>query len=81
MWTQLYWDNTAFWLMSKVRQWLAAHSFKKLGFELSYSAGIAMRLHNSDSIENMLERADVALYKAKSQGRGCTLASSEVPGA
>jgi len=37
-----------------------------------------MRMHNTDTIENMLERADVALYKAKSQGRGCTLASSEM---
>ena len=62
----------------RLRQWLARHSLKELGFELSYSGGIAMRMHNTDTIENMLERADVALYKAKSQGRGCTLASSEM---
>jgi len=62
----------------RMRQWLALHSLNELGFALSYSGGIAMRMHNTDSIENMLERADVALYKAKSQGRGCTLASSEV---
>ena len=62
----------------RLRQWLARHSVQELGFELSYSGGIAMCMHNSDTIENLLERADVALYKAKSQGRGCTLASPEM---
>ena len=62
----------------RLRQWLARYSLKELGFELSYSGGIAMRMHNTDTMENMLQRADVALYKAKSQGRGCTLASSEM---
>ena len=61
----------------RLRQWLAQHSVNELGFELSYSGGIATRVDNTDTIENMLQRADVALYKAKSQGRGCTLASSE----
>jgi diguanylate cyclase (GGDEF)-like protein len=59
----------------RLRQWLAQHSARDLGFDLSYSAGVAMRLHDSDSIDAMLQRADVALYQAKSQGRGCTLAS------
>lgn len=59
----------------RMRQWLAQHSTQELGFELSYSAGIAMREHDSDSIDTMLQRADVALYDAKSQGRGCTLVS------
>lgn len=60
----------------RMRQWLAQHSQQELGFELSYSAGIAMRVNDNDSIDSMLQRADVALYEAKSQGRGCTLASS-----
>ena len=64
----------------RLRQWLARHSLTELGFELSYSGGIAMRLHDTDTIEHMLHRADVALYKAKSQGRGRTLASSELLG-
>jgi len=59
----------------RLRQWLAQNSAKELGFDLSYSAGIAMRLHDADSIDIMLHRADVALYQAKSQGRGRTLAS------
>ncbi|WP_083664376.1 GGDEF domain-containing protein [Herminiimonas arsenitoxidans] len=60
----------------RMRQWLAEHSPQELGFKLSYSAGIAMRVHEGDTIDTMLQRADVALYEAKSQGRGCTLASS-----
>jgi len=59
----------------RLRQWLAQHSGKELGFPLSYSGGVSMRLHDTDTIDIMLQRADVALYKAKSQGRGCTLAS------
>jgi diguanylate cyclase (GGDEF)-like protein len=59
----------------RVREWLAQHSAKELGFELSYSAGIAMRLDDTDTIDIMLHRADVALYQAKSQGRGRTLVS------
>lgn len=62
----------------RLRQWLALHSIDELGFELSYSGGIAMRMDSTDTIERMLQRADVALYKAKSQGRGCTLSSSEM---
>lgn len=59
----------------RMRQWLVQHSPQELGFKLSYSAGIAMREHDGDTIDTMLQRADVALYEAKSQGRGCTLAS------
>ncbi|WP_432380514.1 GGDEF domain-containing protein [Duganella sp. P38] len=64
----------------RMRQWLAQHSANELGFALSYSGGLAMRLHDGDTIDAMLERADVALYQAKSEGRGRTLASSLPPG-
>jgi diguanylate cyclase (GGDEF)-like protein len=57
----------------RLRQWLAQHSAPELSFGLSYSAGIAMRMHDADTIEIMLQRADVALYQAKAQGRGRTL--------
>lgn len=60
----------------RLRAWLAQHSLQALGFQLSYSAGFTMRLHHGDAIENMLQRADVALYQAKAQGRGRTLASA-----
>ena len=59
----------------RLRQWLAQHSASELGFTLSYSGGIAVRTHATDAIEDMLQRADVALYHAKSQGRGRTLSA------
>lgn len=60
----------------RLRLWLAQHSARELGFALSYSAGIAMHLNHTDTIETLLQHADSALYQAKSQGRGCTLAWS-----
>lgn len=59
----------------RLRQWLAQHSARVLSFGLSCSAGIAMRMHDADTIEIMLQRADVALYQAKAQGRGRTLSA------
>ena len=61
----------------RMRQWLAQHSSEELGFKLSYSAGIAMRMQDGDTIDKLLQQADDALYEAKSQGRGRTLAGSE----
>jgi diguanylate cyclase (GGDEF)-like protein len=57
----------------RLRTWLKQHAKARLGFELSYSAGIAMRLSDHDTIEAMLQRADSAMYIAKQQGRGITL--------
>jgi diguanylate cyclase (GGDEF)-like protein len=57
----------------RLRDWLRQNAKGKLGFELSYSAGIAMRLSDHDTIEAMLQRADSAMYVAKQQGRGVTL--------
>lgn len=57
----------------RLRSWLKQNAKARLGFEVSYSAGIAMRLSDHDTIEAMLQRADSALYIAKQQGRGITL--------
>lgn len=57
----------------RLRTWLKQNAKTKLGFELSYSAGIAMRQSDHDTIETMLQRADSAMYIAKQQGRGVTL--------
>ena len=59
----------------RLRGWLAEHVAPALDFDLSYSAGIAMRLSASDTIEAMLRRADTGLYLAKARGRACTLPS------
>lgn len=63
----------------RLRQWLAQHARGELGFALSYSGGIAMRLHDADTLNHMLQRADIALYDAKSQGRGRTLVNAALP--
>jgi diguanylate cyclase (GGDEF)-like protein len=60
----------------RLRQWLTQHSQEQLGFTLSYSAGIAVRTDDHDTIDTLLQRADVALYEAKEKGRGCTQDSS-----
>ncbi|KQQ31041.1 hypothetical protein ASF61_17590 [Duganella sp. Leaf126] len=57
----------------RLREWLRLHAPQKLGFDLSYSAGIALRLADDDTIEAMLQRADSAMYCAKQRGRGMTL--------
>nr|WP_315400812.1 diguanylate cyclase [uncultured Duganella sp.] len=59
----------------RLRGWLAEYVAPALDFDLSYSAGIAMRLSASDTIEAMLRRADTGLYLAKARGRACTLPS------
>ncbi len=40
---------------------------------LTYSAGIAMRRGEGDTLEAIVKRADNALYGAKAQGRSRTL--------
>ncbi|MFZ6647791.1 GGDEF domain-containing protein [Undibacterium sp. TJN25] len=60
-------------LDQRLRAYLAEMSPRKLGYELSYSAGIAMRDSDRDTLEAMLRRADEALYSAKAQGRSRTV--------
>jgi diguanylate cyclase (GGDEF)-like protein len=57
----------------RMREQLADAAPRELGFELSYSAGIAMRRSPRDTLEAMLRRADATLYSAKTQGRARTL--------
>ena len=60
----------------RLRQHLAHAAASELGFELTYSAGIAMRLAPSDTLEAILRRADATLYRAKAKGRDRTLADA-----
>jgi diguanylate cyclase (GGDEF)-like protein len=57
----------------RIRAYLAEEAPRALGHELSYSAGIAVRMSADDTIEAMLRRADLTLYNAKALGRSRTL--------
>jgi diguanylate cyclase (GGDEF)-like protein len=57
----------------RLRAWLGEAAPRLLGYELPYSAGVAMRLSDGEPIEALLQRADSALYSAKAQGRNLTL--------
>jgi diguanylate cyclase (GGDEF)-like protein len=59
----------------RMRDQLAQAAVLELGFEVTYSAGIAMRTSSHDSLDAMLRRADAMLYAAKAQGRSRTLDS------
>ncbi|CAN5894661.1 hypothetical protein BH11PSE8_BH11PSE8_39470 [soil metagenome] len=61
----------------RLRQQMARTATRELGFPLTYSAGIAMRLSPDDTLEAILRRADATLYRAKAQGRDRTLAEPE----
>jgi diguanylate cyclase (GGDEF)-like protein len=58
---------------NRLRAWLAHAAPRQLGYPLAYSAGVAMRLTASETIESLLQRADSALYSAKALGRNITL--------
>jgi diguanylate cyclase (GGDEF)-like protein len=66
-------DSAAIAFDRRVREYLAVAAPSELGFDLSYSAGIAMRDSPDDTLEAMLRRADSTLYSAKAQGRARTL--------
>jgi diguanylate cyclase (GGDEF)-like protein len=59
----------------RMRNYLAEAGPKELGFDVTYSAGIAMRSSQHDTLKAMLRRADATLYSAKAQGRSRTLDS------
>jgi diguanylate cyclase (GGDEF)-like protein len=61
----------------RMRDYLADAAPRELGFDLSYSAGIAMRASPDDTLPAMLRRADATLYRAKAQGRARTLDDCE----
>ena len=56
----------------RVRDYITVAAVRELGFELSYSAGIAMRASSNDTVDNMLWRADATMYGANAQGRART---------
>ncbi|QPF75768.1 GGDEF domain-containing protein [Roseateles sp. DAIF2] len=62
----------------RMRDALAVAAPRELGFPLGFSAGWAQLRHGDRNIEDLLRRADAALYEAKREGRGRLVAE---PGA
>lgn len=58
----------------RMRDALTARAPRELGFTIDYSAGWAKLRHGDRNIEDLLRRADTALYEAQRGGRGQLLA-------
>ena len=58
--------------MDRIRQEVAAYAWNSLtpGNPVTVSAGVAI-CQNEEAVEQLLSRADVALYQAKHDGRNC----------
>lgn len=62
----------------RMRDALAHRALAELGFELNFSAGWARLRHGDRNIDDLMRRAETALYEAKHAGRGRLVAE---PGA
>lgn len=60
----------------RLRRALAEQSRSALGFPLSFSAGLAVLQPGDAALQNLVQRADGALYAAKAAGRGRLMAVS-----
>lgn len=63
--------NSAFILAEKLRNAIKNHEFPNVG-EKTISLGIA-EFEKNDKVKSLLEKADLALYKAKNNGRNKTI--------
>jgi diguanylate cyclase (GGDEF)-like protein len=63
-------EGQALSLDQRLRQCLRLQSEQELGFLLEYSAGLAARGPEDQTLDDLLRRADAALYEAKRAGRG-----------
>ena len=55
---------------ARLRERLREVSRAELGFEIDFSAGLAVHTDAQQSLDQLLARADAALYEAKHAGRG-----------
>ena len=62
----------------RMRDALSQRALSELGFELNFSAGWARLRHGDRNIDDIMRRAETALYEAKHAGRGRLVAE---PGA
>ncbi|PXW94538.1 diguanylate cyclase [Sphaerotilus hippei] len=63
-------EGAAIALDQRLRQTLRRVSTEELGFPIDYSAGLAAFHADHQTLDDMLRRADHALYEAKHAGRG-----------
>lgn len=56
----------------RVRKLVESHSFEPVG-RVTISGGVACFENGSRSLEHLINRADAALYQAKSNGRNCVV--------
>ena len=63
-------EGQALSLDQRLRHCLRLQSEQELGFMLEYSAGLAALGRRDQSLDDLLRRADDALYEAKRAGRG-----------
>jgi len=69
-------------LDKRMREALAARAVTELGFAVDFSAGWAKLRHGDRNLDDLLRRAETALYEAKRGGRGRLMAEPglEAPG-
>ena len=63
----------------RLRAWLATNESVNGGPHIPFSAGVAVMQETDASLEDTLQRADEALYRAKAQGRGQLVTFGEDP--
>lgn len=67
-------EEGAYTLAEKIRRLIATHPFEDIGYK-SVSIGIAL-LKDEKSLDELIKKADKALYKAKESGRNRVIISS-----
>ena len=73
-------DGTASGFDQRLRKRLEQVTHAQLGFALDYSAGAASMTHSDATLAGLMARADVALYRAKHDGRARLLTGASLAG-
>lgn len=66
-------------IAERIRQSIQAYSFEKINFSTTVSIGIAMYPFDANSLNELIEKSDNSLYKAKYQGKNRVYAYSRLP--